>query len=125
MLLTLKIEKKLSKDEILETYLNAIYFGNGAYGLDNASKTYFNKPASKLSISESAILAGLIKSPKTYSPIFNQENCLKRRNLVLSEMLKDNVITQSEYEQAKSEKIVVNEQTIKNQNCDFPRCLHS
>lgn len=116
MLLTLKMEKKLSKDEILETYLNAIYFGNGAYGLDNASKTYFNKPASKLSISESAILAGLIKSPKTYSPIFNQENCLKRRNLVLSEMLKDNVITQSEYDQAKSEKIVVNEQTIKNQN---------
>ena len=116
MLLTLKMEKKLSKNEILETYLNAIYFGNGAYGLDNASKTYFNKPASNLSISESAVLAGLIKSPRTYSPIFNYENCLKRRNLVLSEMLKDNVISQSEYEQAKKEKIIVNEKTIKNQN---------
>lgn len=116
MLLTLKMEKKLSKDEILETYLNAIYFGSGAYGLDNASKTYFNKPAKDLTLSESAVLAGLIKSPKTYSPIFNQEKCLKRRNLVLAEMLKDKVISQSEYKQAISEKIVVSEQTIKNQN---------
>lgn len=116
MLLTLKMEKQMNKDEILETYLNAIYFGNGAYGLDSASKIYFNKSAKDLTISESAMLAGIIKSPKKYSPIFEKENCLERRNLVLSEMKKDGVITTKQYEQAITEPININNKIIKNQN---------
>lgn len=116
MLLTLKMERSMSKDEILETYLNAIYFGNGAYGLDNASKVYFNKCAKDLTIGESATLAGLIKSPKAYSPIYNYENCIKRRNLVLKEMLKSNVISNDEYNQAVNEQIVVNKSTLQKQN---------
>ena len=116
MLLTLKMEKSMSKNEILETYLNAIYFGNGAYGLDNASKVYFNKSAKDLTVSESATLAGIIKSPKAYSPIYNYDNCLKRRNLVLKEMLKDNVISLDEYNKAVNEEIVVNKTTLSKQN---------
>lgn len=105
VILTKKMENKLSKKIILETYLNAIYFGNGAYGIDNASKIYFNKPASMLTIEESAMLAGMIKSPKKYSPILNYENCLKRRNLVLNEMLKDGVIANKQHADAINTKI--------------------
>lgn len=116
MLLTKKMESKLSKNEILQTYLNAIYFGNGAYGIDNASKIYFNKGASELSVSESAMLAGLIKSPKKYSPIFEQEACLKRRNIVLKEMVKDNIISNEIYQNAINEPLNVSVNIINNQN---------
>lgn len=116
IILTLKMEKKLSKDTILETYLNAIYFGNGAYGLDNASKIYFNKSAGGLTLGESAILAGLIRSPKTYSPLYNLENCKNRRDLVLSEMLKDGKITDDQYQNAIKEKIEINTGTISRKN---------
>lgn len=107
MSLALELEKNFTKDEILETYLNVIYFGNGAYGLENASEIYFGKKASNLSIAESATLAGIIKSPKTYSPILNMEKSLQRRNLVLGEMKKDGVITTEQYEQAKNEQIIL------------------
>ena len=69
LLLTFELEKECSKDEILETYLNVIYFGNSAYGIEDASLTFFNKSAKELSIAESAGLAGIIKSPQLYSPI--------------------------------------------------------
>ncbi len=98
--LALKLEKKYSKDEILETYLNAIYFGNGAFGIENAAMSYFGKNAANLSLDEAAILAGLIKSPKYYSPIYNPENCQKRRNLVLENMLRDTQITQEQFDSA-------------------------
>lgn len=116
MLLTLKMEQQMNKDEILETYLNAIYFGNGAYGLNDASKIYFNKNAENLTISESATLAGIIKSPKKYSPIFEQENCLNRRNLVLSEMQKDSIITPEQYSNAVLEPLKISNKVISNQN---------
>lgn len=108
ILLTKKMEKQFSKEQILETYLNIIYFGNNSYGIESASKNYFNKKAKDLTISESAMLAGMIKSPKLYSPIFNKENCYKRRNLVLKEMLKNNKITQQQYDNAIKEEIVIN-----------------
>ena len=116
MLLTKKMEKVLTKNEILETYLNAIYFGNGAYGLESASKTYFNKPAKMLTIAESATLAGIIKSPRKYSPIYEKEACLNRRNVVLNEMQKDKVITLDEYQKAVSEPLTLNLSTKKGQN---------
>ncbi len=97
LILAKELEKSLSKQEIMSAYLNAIYFGNGAFGLENASQKYFSKNATNLTIPESAMLAGVIKSPKKYSPTAHPDKCLKRRNLVLKEMLKDGKISQEEY----------------------------
>ena len=88
ILLTKKLEKAYTKNEIMELYLNAIYFGSGCYGIESASLFYFGISADKLSINQSAILAGLIKSPTYYSPIYYEENCFNRKNLVLKQMLK-------------------------------------
>ncbi len=98
--LTKKLEHTLSKDEILEYYLNIIYFGDNCYGIENASRHYFSKNAKDLSIEESATLAGLIKSPNTYSPTKNIQKTRSRRNVVLGEMFKDNKITFNEYNTA-------------------------
>ena len=73
MKLAKDIEKNYSKEEILEMYLNAIYFGNGVYGIDSACKYYFDKKPSEVGIAESAILAGIVKSPQNYSPVNNPE----------------------------------------------------
>lgn len=100
-----KIEAKYSKDEILQNYLNIIYFGNNCYGIENAANYYFSKHAKELNLEESAMLAGLIKSPAKYSPIRNKENCINRRNLVLSEMYKDEVISTEDYNKAKNSPI--------------------
>ncbi len=88
-----KLEKQYDKDQILEYYLNVIYFGNNCYGIESASNYYFSKDANQLSVEEAATLAGMIKSPAKYSPIKNYDNCLKRRNLVLKEMQKDGKIS--------------------------------
>ena len=93
--LTRKLEKAFSKDKILECYLNVIYFGNNCYGIESASNFYFNKNAEDLSLSESCLLAGMIKSPNKYSPINHIENATKRRNLVLEELEKDGKIDTS------------------------------
>ena len=112
LVLTQKLEKQYTKNEILENYLNVIYFGNNSYGLEQASFNYFNKSASNLTISESALLAGIIKSPKKYSPLLNYENAKNRRNLVLNEMLKDKYISQEEYNVAINEKVVLSPKNI-------------
>lgn len=113
--LTKKLEKKETKDKILETYLNTIYFGNGAYGIGNASKIFFDKSPKDLSLSEGSLIAGIIKSPKNYSPINNLENSINRRNLVLSEMLKDNQISETQYNIAINENIDQSKMTGGNQ----------
>lgn len=100
MLLTKKLEKEFSKKDILETYLNVIYFGENSYGIERAALTYFGKETKDLTLWEGATLAGIIKSPYTYSPVYNPKNCLKRRNLVLSEMLRDKKISQAQYDEA-------------------------
>lgn len=109
--LTYELEKNFSKEEILEYYLNVIYFGDNCYGIQNASEHYFSKPVSKLTLDESAMLAGIIKSPNKYHPIKNYENSIKRRNLVLKEMLNDNKISSAEYENAKNKEtnILIND----------------
>lgn len=114
--LSLKLEKNESKDNILESYLNTIYFGNGAYGIGEASIKYFNKATNELDLNESCVLAGLIKSPTYYSPINNLDKCIVRRNLVLSEMLEDNKITEKEYNENISKEIIVNLGNIVNNN---------
>lgn len=99
------LEKKYQKDELLEFYLNAIYFGNNCYGIESASNFYFSKPAKDLNIAEASLLAGIIKSPTKYCPIRHYDNSLSRRNLVLAEMKKDKYISTSEYENLKTKPI--------------------
>src|SRR4029453_7899655 len=90
----LALEQKLSKQEILERYLNISYFGAGAYGISAASERYFSKPPSKLPLAEAALLAGLVQSPDTDNPIDgNQEAALPRRAYVLESMARDGVIS--------------------------------
>ena len=106
-----KLEKKYSKDQILEFYLNAIYFGNNCYGIESASNFYFSKPAKSLSVEEASLLAGLIKSPTKYCPIRQKENALSRRNLVLTQMNKDGLIGDDTLVKAKSTPINLNIKT--------------
>ncbi|MBO7187515.1 MAG: transglycosylase domain-containing protein, partial [Clostridia bacterium] len=103
--LTKQLEKKFSKNQILETYLNTIYFGKNLYGIENASNYYFSKSATELSISESAILAGIVKAPSQYLPTNNYEKCLNRRNVVLKLMQEQGYISTTDYENAKNSKI--------------------
>ena len=95
--LAINLERKYTKNQILETYLNTIYFGRGAYGIEDASQTYFNKSASNLTLNESAMLAGIIKAPNTYSPETNYDLTLKRKNLVLKVMRECGFISENEY----------------------------
>lgn len=92
------LERRYTKNEILEMYLNTIYFGNGCYGIEDASKFYFNKHASELSLNESALLVAVINAPSVYNPVTNYSKTIDRKNLVLKAMLKENKITQTEYD---------------------------
>lgn len=96
-LLTLRLEVKYSKDEILEGYLNTINFGEGNYGIENASLYYFNKHANELSLEESIILAGIPKAPSNYNPISNYDNSIKRANIVASLMHDNNYLNDETY----------------------------
>ena len=94
--LSLKLETNYSKDQILEGYLNTINYGNGVFGIQNASRYYFNKSAEDLSLSEASMLAGIPGSPQTYSPINNEENAKRRQKLILDSMVKNGYITKKE-----------------------------
>lgn len=96
-LLTLRLEVKYSKDEILEGYLNTINFGEGNYGIENASLYYFNKHANELSLEESIVLAGIPKAPSNYNPISNYDNSIKRANIVASLMHDNNYLNDETY----------------------------
>lgn len=100
--LTRTLEKRYSKNEILELYLNSIYFGHSAFGLGKACEFYFGKAVNEITPAESAMLAALVRSPNRYSPFKNPEKCLARRNLVLKCMLEQNYLSQGEYEAAKA-----------------------
>jgi penicillin-binding protein 1A len=103
ILLALDIERLLSKDEILEMYLNQIYFGHGAYGVQAAAKTYFAKDVSELTLSEMAFIAGLPKAPTNYSPYFNPERAKVRQGVVLRRMLDEGFLTDAEFRAAYQE----------------------
>ncbi len=102
MVIAIELEWKYSKEEILGTYLNLAYFGERVYGIEAAARTYFNKPAADLSISEAALLAGLLKAPTSYSPLKNPAAARERTKIVLKKMLDLNFISRSEYAQALS-----------------------
>ncbi|HPT78806.1 MAG TPA: PBP1A family penicillin-binding protein [Candidatus Atribacteria bacterium] len=106
-----QLEKKFSKDQILEMYLNVIYFAEGAYGIEAASRTYFGKSASELTVAEGALLAGIIKNPHKNSPFINMDRALQRKDLVISLMVKYGKLTPEEGEAAKNEKIEFAEDT--------------
>ena len=108
VVLAIKMEKQFSKDDILEMYLNTIYFGSNAYGIENASKIYFNKSAKDLSLNEACCLAGLIKSPAYYSPKTHYENSIERKNLVAKRMLATKNIDKIEYESVLNSQIILN-----------------
>ncbi len=103
ILLALKIERLLSKDEILEMYLNQIYFGHGAYGVQAAAKTYFGKDVATLTLAEMAFIAGLPKAPSNYSPYFYPERAKARQGVVLRRMLDEKFLTDPEFRQAYQE----------------------
>ncbi len=107
LILTKKIERTYSKDEIMEKYLNQIYFGEGAWGIQRAANIYFSKDVSQLTLSESAMLAGLIKAPSILSPFKNMDKAVERRDIVLSLMKKEGYISESEVEKAKNQLIVL------------------
>ncbi|MEE1199402.1 MAG: PBP1A family penicillin-binding protein [Christensenellales bacterium] len=100
ILLSLQLEQKLSKDEILEAYLNTIYFGRGAYGISSAAFSYFQKDVSQLTLAESATLAGIIKAPSYYAPHLNSEKSLQRRDRILHEMAECGFITEEQAQSA-------------------------
>ncbi len=96
IILALALERKFTKNQILELYLNKVYFGGGAYGIDAASRRFFNHPATSLSLSESAVIAGLVKAPSRYSPTADAEAAVGRAGVVLKLMQETGAITASQ-----------------------------
>lgn len=99
-ILAYRLEKRYSKDQILELYLNTIYFGHGAYGVESASETYFGRPVDKLKTSQCAMLAGVIKSPGRYSPYLDPDAARDRRSTVLDQMLELGFIDKETHDKA-------------------------
>ncbi|MCM5678573.1 penicillin-binding protein 1A [Schlegelella sp. S2-27] len=105
VLLALKIESLLSKDQILELYMNQIYLGQRAYGFAAASETYFGKPLKDITIAEAAMLAGLPKAPSAYNPVVNPKRAGVRQRYIISRMLENGFITQAQHDAALSEQL--------------------
>ncbi|OHD15375.1 MAG: hypothetical protein A2Y34_08180 [Spirochaetes bacterium GWC1_27_15] len=95
---TVELEKRFTKSEILQIYLNSIYLGHGVYGIENAANFYFGKEASRLNIAEAALIVGMNRSPERYSPIKNRDNAKKIQKVVLNQFVKNNFLTDKEEE---------------------------
>jgi penicillin-binding protein 1A len=104
-----RIERMFTKREILELYLNKVYFGDGLYGAEAASRGYFGKPSAQLTIAEAALLAGLVKSPSAYAPTYKLNLAVARRNVVLQRMFASHAISRQEYEEARSEPVALHD----------------
>jgi penicillin-binding protein 1A len=113
-ILALALERKFSKDQILELYLNREYFGGGAYGIDAASRKFFGHSADHLSLGEAAILAGLVKAPSNYAPTADVEAARQRSGVVLDTMAKNGFITPDEADAAKAAPIRIQQTTNNN-----------
>ena len=103
--LAVNIEKQMTKDEILEAYMNTINLGQNCLGVQSAAKRYFGKDVSELTLSECAVIAGITQSPADYDPVDNPENNKTRRDIVLNNMLEQNYITQAEYDEAMADNV--------------------
>lgn len=108
LVIAARIEKTISKDQILEMYLNNVYLGSGAYGVEGAARIYFNKHIKDCTLPELALIAGLPQAPSVYSPYNNLDLAIKRRNQVLTRMYKMRYISKQEYETAKKAEVVLN-----------------
>lgn len=106
--IAIEMERTFSKEQILMMYVNTIYYGHGAYGIEAASITYFNKHAKDLSLAEAAMLSGMPQAPSAYDPTINPDACLKRRNAVLEHMLTAGRITQDQYNEAVKQPLGIN-----------------
>jgi len=104
-MVALRIERQFTKQQILELYVNRIYFGNGCYGVETASQAYFGKSASQLNLPEAALLAGLIRSPNRFSPLKNPRGAAMQRNVVLDRMVALKTLSSAEADEAKKAKI--------------------
>jgi len=104
-ILALALERKFSKDQILELYLNKVYYGGGAYGIDAASRKFFGHGAERLSLSEAAVIAGLVKAPSNYSPTADAEAAKGRAGVVIQQMVRNGYINQVQAEQADPESL--------------------
>ena len=120
LIFTKKIERKYSKDEIMERYLNQIYFGEGAWGIQRAAHVYFGKDVSELTLNESATLAGLVKAPSNLSPYKSMEKAVERRNIVLSLMNSEGYIGQMEFEKTLEQPIVLTDKETVDYNGNYP-----
>lgn len=98
--LAVEFERRYSKDKVLELYLNRAYFGEGAYGIQTASKVYFNKDSSELTVAEGALLAALVQAPSFYNPYINPDSSTQRRNIVIEKMIKQGYISGNQVEEA-------------------------
>lgn len=112
--LAIQLEKRLTKEQILEEYLNTINLGNGAFGVQTSAYTYFGKDVSKLSLAECALIAGITKNPSYYNPYKYPEHAKERQELVLKKMLELRYITEEEYCQALSQKLVYVKKSVGN-----------
>src|SRR4030095_10656495 len=104
-----RLEEQFSKDQILELYLNKVYFGDGLYGVEAASLGYFGKPASAVTVAEAALLAGLVKSPSSYAPTVSLEKATARRNVALRAMLDAKMIDAAAYNKAVKEPVTLDD----------------
>ena len=103
--LALEIEKQMTKEEILEAYMNTINLGQNCLGVQSAAKRYFNKDVSELTLSECAVIAGITQNPTRYDPVTHPEENAKRRDIVLNNMLEQGYITQQEFDEAKADPV--------------------
>ncbi len=108
-ILALQLERRYTKDEILELYLNQVYFGSGAYGVASAARVYFNKPVQELTLPECALVAGLLKAPSRYSPLVNPDLAVERRDIVLRQMLNTGKIDSATYQKAASAELLLSQ----------------
>ncbi|QHL90061.1 PBP1A family penicillin-binding protein [Sphingomonas changnyeongensis] len=113
-LLALAMERKFSKDQILELYLNKVYFGGGSFGIDAAARRFFGHPGNQLSLGEAAVIAGLVKAPSRYSPTADAEAALARAEIVLSEMREAGVISAADMRAADAANVRLNEDANQN-----------
>lgn len=107
ILIAPELEKEYSKQELMEFYCNSNYYGNGCYGVGSASRFYFGKDVSELTLAESAMMAGISNSPNNYNPVADFEKATKKKNQILNQMLEQEMITEEECKAAKDQEIVV------------------
>ncbi|GAE25745.1 multimodular transpeptidase-transglycosylase [Halalkalibacter wakoensis JCM 9140] len=119
-----ELEKNFSKEEIIELYINTIYFSNGIYGIEAASRYYFNKPSERLTIAEAAFLSAVPNNPSHYNPLRNSEQTKLRQNWILQKMLEASYISPEQYEEALEEEVVLNVRRKVDLHPDYVTYIH-